>query len=202
MKKQIEFLKSGVLTLAFGSASLLIALTLTLSACNDSKPKDTKEVAEDHNEAKFENAKEEDAEFLVDAAEMNLEEIQLGQLAQRNGMNEEVKTLGKMMETEHTKTLDELKALAAKKQVTIPTTLTDDGMSANKKLMDMKASNFDKEYSDKMVNAHKEAISKFEKASTDAKDADIRNWATATLPGLRKHLDHSLTAQKQAEKNN
>ncbi|MEO8150285.1 MAG: DUF4142 domain-containing protein [Bacteroidia bacterium] len=200
MKKKIQFLKSRVLELVFASASIALVLMFTLPSCNNAKHEDSKEVAEDHNDAKFDNAKEDDAKFLVSAAEINLEEIQLGQLAQSNSMNADVKNLGKMMETEHTKALSDLQALAAKKQITIPTTLTDDGMSASKKLMDMKESKFDKEYCDMMVNGHKDAISKFEKASTDAKDEDIRNWASSMLPALRTHLDHSITCQKECEK--
>ena len=199
MEKLIQILKARVLELTFASASLILVLT-TLPSCNNSKPEDTKEVAEEHNDAKFDNAKEDDAKFLVSAAEINLEEINLGQLAQNNSMNADVKSLGKMMETEHTKALSDLQALAAKKQITIPTALTDDGMSASKKLMEMKASKFDKEYCDMMVNGHKDAISKFEKASTDATDADIRNWASSMLPALRTHLDHSLTCQKKCDK--
>ena len=199
MEKLIQILKARVLELTFASASLIIVLT-TLPSCNNSKPEDTKEVAEEHNDAKFDNAKEDDAKFLVSAAEINLEEINLGQLAQNNSMNADVKSLGKMMETEHTKELSDLQALAAKKQITIPTALTDDGMSASKKLMEMKASKFDKEYCDMMVNGHKDAISKFEKASTDATDADIRNWASSMLPALRTHLDHSLTCQSKCDK--
>ena len=199
MEKPIQFLKARVLELTFASASLILVLT-TLPSCNNSKPEDTKEVAEEHNDAKFDNAKEDDAKFLVSAAEINLEEINLGQLAQNNSMNADVKSLGKMMETEHTKALSDLQALAAKKQITIPTALTDDGMSASKKLMEMKASKFDKEYCDMMVNGHKDAISKFEKASTDATDADIRNWASSMLPALRTHLDHSLTCQSKCDK--
>ena len=199
MEKQIKFLKARVLELTFASASLIIVLT-TLPSCNNSKPEDTKEVAEEHNDAKFDNAKEDDAKFLVSAAEINLEEINLGQLAQNNSMNADVKSLGKMMETEHTKALSDLQALAAKKQITIPTALTDDGMSASKKLMEMKASKFDKEYCDMMVNGHKDAINKFEKASTDATDPDIRNWASSMLPALRTHLDHCLTCQSKCDK--
>jgi len=198
MKKQNQFLKSGVLLLGLASASVF--LMLTLASCNNTKTKDTKEVAEDHNDAKFTNTKEDDADFLVSAAEINLEDIQLGKLAQTRGTSAQVKELGKMLETEHTKALADLQALAAKKQITIPTTLTDDGMSANKKLMDTKASDFDKEYADRMVSGHKDAISKFEKASTDANDADIRNWASSMLPALREHLDQTITVQKQYEK--
>ena len=45
------------------------------------------------------------SKILVNAAEINLEEIQLGQLAQKYSLNADVKSLGKMMETEHAKKL-------------------------------------------------------------------------------------------------
>jgi len=199
MKNQIQFLKSGIAQATLTSACFILVLA-ALQSCSNSKPEDTKEVATEQNEAKFDNATEDDAKFLVSAAEINLEEIQLGKLAQEKSMNADVKSLGKMMETEHTKALEDLQALAASKQITLPTSLTDDGMSANNKLMDMKSSKFDKEYCDLMVNGHKDAISKFEKASTDAADSDIRSWAASMLPALRTHLDNSITCQKQFEK--
>ena len=199
MKTKIQFFKSQVFKLTLVSASLMLLFT-ALPSCNNEKPKDTKEVAEEHNDAKFDNAKEEDAKFLVSAAEINLEEIQLGQLAQTRGTTSHVKELGKMMETEHTKALADLQTLAVKKQITIPTTLTENGMDANKKLLDAKGSKFDKEYADMMVSGHKDAIDKFQKASTDAQDTDIRNWATAMLPALRIHLDHSINCQKLCDK--
>ena len=118
-----------------------------LSSCgNNSKPEDTKEVAEEHNDAKFDNKKQEkDAQFLVNAAEINLEEIKLGQLAQEKGNASHIKELGKMMEDAHTKSLAELIALAKTKIITIPTSPTDNAMDAFKKLDAKSGNNFDKE---------------------------------------------------------
>ena len=186
--------------------TLILALSvmfISLNACknsNSQKPEDTKKVAEEHNEAKFDAAKEDDAKFLVAAAEINLEEIKLGQLAQVNSNMADVKKLGQMMVTEHTKALTDLQGLASKKQVTIPASITDNGQDAYTKLSVKTASKFDKDYTDMMVKGHKDAIDKFEKASTGAADADIRAWATSMLPALRMHLDMSMTCQKKCEK--
>ena len=182
------------------TSAMFALAVLFMSACNNNKPEDTKEVAEEHNDAKFDNAKEDDAKFLVSAAEINLEEIQLGQLAQTRGTTTHVKELGKMMETEHTKALADLQNLAAKKQIIIPISLTENGMDANKKLLETKGSKFDKEYADMMVSGHKNAIDIFQKAADEALDPDIRNWATTMLPVLRIHLDHSNNCQKLCEK--
>jgi putative membrane protein len=181
---------------------LIAGIIVGVYSCgNSQKPEDTKEVAEEHNEAKFDEKKtENDAQFLVNAAEISLMEIQLGQLASTNAMMDEVKQMGKMMESDHTKSLNELKDLATKKSITIPTTLTDDGQSSYKKISDKSGKDFDKEYCDMMVDGHKDAIDKFEKASNDASDPDIRQWASATLPALRTHLDHAIKCQVDCKK--
>ena len=202
MKKSFKTFKSRFTKIGFLSAAAMTMFAVSLLSCDNPKREDPKSVAEEHNEAKFDNANEDDAKFLVNAAEINLEEMQLGQLAQTQGMTAHIKEMGKMMEAEHTQALADLKALAAKKQITIPTSLTDDGMSAKKKLMDTKASDFDKEYANMMVDGHKDAISKFEKAANDSHDSEIRTWANSMLPTLRTHLDHAITCQKECEKNN
>lgn len=178
-----------------------VVIVLLISSCSNSqKPKDTKEVAEDRNEDKFDNNKQEkDAQFLVNAAEIDLEEIQLGQLAQQNGTTTHVKDLGKMMVVAHTKSLNDLTALANSKMITIPTSLTEDAQDAYQKLSEKSGNDFDKAYSDMMVSEHKDAIAAFEKASTDGYDADIKNWATVSLPDLRKHLDHSIACQDKCK---
>lgn len=188
-------------------ASSIATATLLFSSCGDSKteePKkeDTKEVAEDKNDVKFDSSGKAkwDADFLVAAASINQEEIELGQLAQKNGMMKEVKDLGKMLESDHTKALADEKALAAKKNISLPAATTDDVKDAYKKLSEKKGKDFDKAYCDMMVDGHKSAIEKFEKASTDATDPDIKAWAASMLPGLRAHLDHATTCQKNCEK--
>ena len=180
----------------------LVAATLFVASCNTQKAEDTKDVATEHNEAKFDSAStEKDAKFLVNAAEINLEEIKLGQLATQLGRSGSVKDLGTMMDQAHQKCLNGLITLAAAKSITIPTTATDNALDAYKKLNNKSGADFDLAYCDMMVNGHKDAIVLFEKAAAEANDADIRQWATETLPELRMHLDHAMTAQKECEKN-
>lgn len=193
MKKNIHFN-------LFKVALLLITVSAVTACTNNQQPEDTKDIAEDHNEAKFDNTdKEKDAKFLVNAAEINLEEIHLGQLAQQNSNMSDVKELGMMMEQEHIKSLTDLTALADKKMITIPRSLTDDAIKAYDKLNKKSGKEFDEEYCEMMVDGHKKAISLFEKALTESTDSEIQAWASATLPILRTHLDHSISCQKKCE---
>jgi putative membrane protein len=187
---------------AIWNGLLAISMVTVLHSCdNSSKTTDTKEVAEDRNDEKFDTKKsEDDAQFLVNAAEINLKEIQLGNLAAEKGGNREVKELGKMMANAHSQAMEELKTLANNKAVTIPTSLTDDNQRDYKKLVDKSGHDFDKEYCDMMVDGHKDAIDKFEKASNNSADEDIKQWASTTLPALRKHLDQALICQEHSKK--
>src|SRR5687768_15904452 len=104
MKK--NFLKDLIM---MGSIVVITAFT----AC-DNKPDDAKEAAEETNEAVIDDRKgENDAQFLVDAADINLMEVHMGRAAATSAMMPEVKEFGKKMETEHQKAFDELSALAA-----------------------------------------------------------------------------------------
>ncbi len=182
-------------------ATLIIAVIVGTTSCMNSKPEDTKEVAEEKNEQKFDNKiTEKDAQFLVNAAEMNMEGVSLGQLAQLKGGYSHVKDLGKMMEDQHTISLNELIELAQTKNVSLPTLQTEKGKETYTQLSDASAKKFDKMYADLMVNEHKDAIALFEKAAENSSDSDIKAWANATIPVLRTHLDQSLMCQKQCEK--
>ena len=191
--KQI-ILKTGFIIAIFFAA-------VTSTSCGDNmNEKDSKDLAEDNNDAKFTSAMEEDAEYLVSAAEIDMEGIELGQLAQKNSTTPSVIQLGKMMEDDHTKSLKDLKTLATKKQITLPTTLTSDNKNAYDKIKNKFGYDFDKEYSNMLVEEHKDAINKFEKVSTNAKDPEIQSWAATFLILLRAHLDHSIACQQQCEK--
>lgn len=191
--KTTSHIKEALLQVIFITAILLIA-----SCSNNQRPQDTKDTAQERNDERFDgNKQEKDAQFLVNAAEIDLEEIHLGQLAQQKGKTTEVKELGKMMEDAHTKSLNDLKALAQRKGVSIPTSPTDNAKDAYSDLNGKSGDDFDKAYANLMVSKHQDAISIFEKASTDSNDSDMRNWATTNLPVLRTHLNRSMEVQKK-----
>lgn len=182
-------------------AILFTTVIIGASSCMNKEAKDSKEVAVESNDAKLnKNSSEKDAQFLVNAAEINIEEISLGKLAQQKGTTNHVKELGKMMEEQHTKSMNELVAFAKIKNITLPTSQTESGQDAYKKLSTKSGIDFDKQYADMMVTGHKDAITLFEKASDESTDAAIKALATNTIPALKAHLDHAIMSQKECEK--
>jgi putative membrane protein len=63
----------------------------------------------------------------------------------------------------------------------------DDQKDMNK-LSGLSGDAFDREYVNMMVKDHEKDVKEFEKASTKAKDPDVRAFAAKTLPTLREHL--------------
>lgn len=180
--------------------TFVIMILLIASCDNNRKQDDTKVAAEDRNEAQFDNKDQErDAQFLVDVAEYNQKQIRLGQLAQQKGSSAHIKELGKMMEETHTKSQSDLTALARSKNITIPTSQTNDSRDLYEDLNEKSGNDFDKAYADKMVSMHEDAISDFENAAKDRNDREINNWANSTLPNLRRHLNRSIESKKKTD---
>lgn len=178
-------------------------LVIFLNSCkNETKQEDPKEVAEDINEAKFDTIadKEDDSEFLVDQAEINLAEIEIGKLAQTKSTNAEVKKFGKMLVDEHTKAASEVSALAKTKNFTLPTSLTEEGQEEYNKLNEKSGTDFDKKFADMMVSGHEKAIDKLRKAAEDATDADVKLWASNNIAGLTAHLEHAKLLKQNLDK--
>ena len=185
----------GILQLAF----VLVFTSLVYSCLSSKKEETPLPTPTTVNEATIEDSdKQNDAQFIVKAAEISLMEIKLGKLAQQIGSSKTIRDLGKMMETEHTKSLVEVTELAKTKMITIPTTPSFDAEDAYKTLNTKSSTDFDKAYSDMMVNGHQEAIALFEKTCNDSDDTDIRDWTTKTLPILKMHLTNAQMAQKEA----
>ena len=147
-----------------------------------------------------ENTDVADNAFIMKVAEINMEKIKLGKLAQQRSSMGSVKELGKMMVTEHTQAMTKLAALAKTKMVTLPTVETGKLSADYKMLAAKKGKSFDKAYSDMMVNGHKEAIALFEKTNRETKDNDIKAMTGEMIPALKTHLDHAEMCKAECEK--
>src|SRR5690606_26436946 len=184
---------------------LLVLLSFGVQSCDKKTENDPAEVAEEQNEAKFENsaneeALEDDASFFVDIAELNLTGTELGRLAQQKGQSRQVKDHGKTMEADHRQANNALNDLAARKGFTIPTELTSDGKDAYDKLNKADAQSFDNEYLDKMIKLHEEGIEEFEENLSRTQDQDIRSWAQSNVAEWRKHLTHTREIRDKLKK--
>lgn len=178
-------------------------LVCSLNSCkNEPKQEDPKEVAEDANDAKIEtDSIEDDANYLVDVAEVDKTEIEIGKLAQQKGVSQAVKDYGKMLVEDHTKSLEQVNVFAKKQNVTLPTTITDMGKDEYEKLNKKSGADFDKKFADMMVEGHKKAIDVMTKISEKDSNQEIELWASNELSVLTAHLVKAKELKKLVDRN-
>ncbi|WP_276369384.1 DUF4142 domain-containing protein [Chryseolinea sp. H1M3-3] len=189
--------KIKILTLLFAASFFAL-----VSCETKSNQQDSTEVAEEQNEQKLEDTDlEDDAEFAVSAAEGGMLEVQLAQLALTKATSPKVKEFAQSMVDDHSKANEELKSLAQSKNITLPTTLSEEKQKDYNDLAEKSGADFDKAYSEFMVKDHKDDVSKFKKAADNAEDGDIKSWAAAKVPVLEHHLSMAESLEDAVENN-
>src|SRR5205085_7440191 len=98
-----------------------------------------------------------DKKFFEEAAAGGMFEVEVGKLADQKAQDPGVKAFGQTLVKDHSAANDELKALAGKKAVTLPTALPKDQQKKLDKLA--KAKDFDKDFvKDVGLHDHKKDI--------------------------------------------
>ena len=129
-----------------------------------------------------------DRQFIRNAAEGGLAEIELGKLATEKAASPEVKQFGQRMVDDHTKANDQLKQVASEKGVTIQEKLSPQDAATKARLEKLSGKAFDHAFMQVMVADHVKAVSAFRTESKTGKDPDVKNFASQTLPTLEDHL--------------
>jgi putative membrane protein len=130
-----------------------------------------------------------DQDFIANAAKGNREEVELGKMVAAKTKDPGVRQFAQMMVKDHTSALNELTQLAQSKNITLPDGLPDDATALQSKLSSDTGKKLDKDYVSAMVDDHKKDVSEFQEQSQNAKDPDVKQWATKTLPTLQTHLE-------------
>lgn len=127
--------------------------------------------------------------FANEAADGGMMEVDLGKIAVQNAKSQAVKDFGQMMIDDHTKINNQLKDLAAKKMIDLPTAVTDSQQKEIDNLSKKTGADFDKAYVSMMVDDHKKDIAAFKKNGNMLTDPDFKSFIANTIPVIQKHLD-------------
>lgn len=157
-----------------------LALLATLIAAPNVSAADAK--------TKLNNA---DARFIQDEAAAGAALVKIAELGESKAQRKENKAFAAMLVTDHTKANAELAALAASKGVELSAEPVAKYVDKQEKLEGTTGADFDKEFLSLVVNGHEKCVKKFKAASTDAKDSDVKAWATKRLPVLQAHLEEA-----------
>jgi len=133
--------------------------------------------------------------FLTDAIQGNYAEVQMGELAQQNSQNQEVRSYGKMLVTDHKSANQNAIDVAQSLHVPSPNGPSAKQKADHDKMAKLSGSKFDRAFAKHMVADHKKDIAAYKK---EAKSNDAAGqYAQEALPTLEKHLEHAQQLQKE-----
>jgi putative membrane protein len=137
-----------------------------------------------------------DQQFVDFAAQTDMMEAHLGQLASSSASAQGVKDYAQMLVTDHTNDYTQLNAVATKANLVMPKGLDDAHNKMIAPFEKLQGAAFDRRYVQEMVAGHTKAIAVYTKEASDAQNPDLKAYANQVLPVLQKHLDGAKDLQK------
>lgn len=165
---------------------MLLGAAFTVSSCENDDSDDT-------------DNRLTETKFMVQAANTDLFEIQTGQKASAKGSITEVRELAQRLVSDHTTSSMELKALAERKKIALPDSLSEDKKIIRNRLSGETGTLFDKDFANVQVTAHDEAISLYEQAARELQDPGIKAFAIKILPVLKMHREHAIMVKTKTD---
>lgn len=129
-----------------------------------------------------------DQSFVDFAAQTDMTEAHLGQMAQDQAAKQDVKSYAQMLTTDHTNDYNELTAAATKAGDTVPKGIDAANNRMIKPFEKLKGATFDRRFLHAMVAGHEKAIAKYKAEIEHGDNPDIKTYAQQALPTLEKHL--------------
>lgn len=138
-----------------------------------------------------------DQQFVDLAAQTDMVEANLGQLAQTAAGSQAVKDYGQMLTTDHTSDFNKLDSVAQQAGLTRPNAIdTEHNKTMIQPFQKLKGAAFDRKLIQAAVAGHTKAIAVYKKEAADAQSPAIKSYADAALPVLQKHLEQAQALEK------
>lgn len=144
---------------------------------------------------------DQDRDFMKNAAEAGLAEVQAARLAVNKGTDQQLKNYARRLIDDHTKANERLHKLAQAKGVSLP---SDPSVAQKAKLEMLQAADgadFDRRFAENLgIEAHRSVIDLFRKEVAQGRDPQVKAFAQQTLPTLQRHLQTAQTQHARLER--
>lgn len=131
-----------------------------------------------------------DQQFVDFAAQTDMVEANLGQLAENVASSQDVKQYGQMLASDHTSDYQQLSNVASQTSLNLPNAID---AQHNKMMIDpfqkLKGAAFDHKYIQEMIAGHTKAIEIYKNEAANAENSTVKSYAEEALPVLQKHLE-------------
>ncbi len=136
-----------------------------------------------------------DQDFINLAAQSDMMEAHLGQMAADQASSQKVKDYAQKMVTEHTDDYKQLGMLAKKANLTLPNALDANSQKMVAPLEKLKGKAFDRRYIQMMNTSHETAAATYDLESRNGKNDDVKNYAKQMIPNLENHKNEAKALQ-------
>ena len=137
-----------------------------------------------------------DQQFVDFAAQTDMMEANLGQLAANAASSQQVKDYASTLVTDHTTDYGQLATAAKQANLTVPNAIDTEHNKMLAPFEKLKGAAFDHKYAQEMVMGHTKAIAMYKKEAENGQNDALKNYAQAALPVLEKHLTGAKDLQK------
>ena len=127
-------------------------------------------------------------QFIDKAAQINMTEAHMGQMAQNKGETQAIKNFGQTLVNDHTQAYNRLSAIAQQDGYTIPKAINQQNQSEIEKFQNVSGQQFDNQFSQKEVQDHQQALNWFRSEEQNLQNPDLKAYATQTAATIEKHL--------------
>jgi putative membrane protein len=135
-------------------------------------------------------------DFLIEAVDARMMDLAQGRLAKERGTTAAIREYGDLMINDQTRLLNELKIIAASKEIVLPSTISRKKEDALAELRDEEGEAFDEKFIRMMITDHRRDVSKF-RTATSFDDGDVKTFATNNLPLIQSHLNKIEALEKK-----
>lgn len=179
---------------------LVFIYVLSLLACNN-KPKDSIEKADSANKALLDTALKNDqqvvdpksADFMVRFYDVARTEREMAGTAMHLGVVPRIKDFAATIYQELGTMLDSMQSLRMRKNIVLPSTISDEGQAEIKNLKDLRGEKMDRRFLSYVIQTHEKAAERFKEAVENTKDEDIRSFADISAIIFKKYLNTAKT---------
>jgi putative membrane protein len=112
-------------------------------------------------------------------------EVAMGRMAEQNAQSDDVKSFGERMVTDHGKANEELKSIAAQKNVQLPSKEPKKKWTSDKAYMNM------------MRTDHQKDMAELKQKANSGSDPDVKKFADDTSKIIQEHLDLAKQTQRK-----
>lgn len=131
-----------------------------------------------------------DRNFMSTLAKAGMAEIEAGQIAAQQG-SRAARVFGRQMVNEHQAASTQLRWLAAKRNVTLPSAPAPEDEVVIHRLERINDATFDAAYHHFAVLSHRQALGLFRDEIANGRDPGIKAWAQKTLPMIKEHYQEA-----------